>query len=146
MATHRSGRSKLVGRGIMSGETAIAPTGAESCQERQLSRPTARKQRNLAAKHEAPRAALLAETSAPPGATSVEGDPPLIDCPALTFSPTNVIARQSLRSGGRSRLLASFPGYPVTPPSVRPHVLGHPRLPDCGLVVLAVAASARLPR
>ena len=39
----------------------------------------------------------------------MEGDPPLIDCPALAFSPTNVIARQSLRSGGRSPLLARSP-------------------------------------
>jgi hypothetical protein len=75
----------------------------------------------------------------------VEGDPPLIDCPALTFSPTNVIARQSLRSGGRS--LCWLPHrLPGDLPSVRPHALGHPRLPDCGLDVLAVVASSRFPR
>jgi len=39
----------------------------------------------------------------------MEGDPPLIDCPALAFSPTNVIARQSLRSGGRFPLLVLSP-------------------------------------
>ena len=39
----------------------------------------------------------------------MEGDPPLLDRPALTFFSTNVIARQSLRSGGRFPLLARSP-------------------------------------
>lgn len=39
----------------------------------------------------------------------MEGDPPPIDCPALAFFPTNVIARQSLRSGGRFPLLCCSP-------------------------------------
>ncbi len=61
-------------------------------------------------KSEAPRAALLAEACAPPGATSgMEGDPPSIDLGALAFRSTNVIARQSLRSGGRSLLSSSSP-------------------------------------
>ena len=68
----------------------------------QLTLNRARRRASGRPKSEAPRAALPAEASAPPGATSVEGDPPPIDCPALAFSPTNVIARQSLRSGGRS--------------------------------------------
>jgi hypothetical protein len=41
-------------------------------------------------KGEAPRAVLLVETSAPPGAAPSRGDPPLIDHPELPFVTTNV--------------------------------------------------------
>ncbi len=44
---------------------------------------------------------LPAEAGAPLGATSSRDDPPSIDHPELPFVSTNVIARRSVRSGGR---------------------------------------------
>ena len=77
--------------------------------------------RRSAAKSEAPRAALLAEACAPPGATpGSEGDPPPIDLRALAFVSTNVIARRSLRFGGRSAFADCLPGCPVPSSAVKP--------------------------
>lgn len=72
-------------------------------------------------KSEAPRAALRAEACAPPGATpGSEGDPPPIDLRALAFSSTNVIARRSLRFGGRSAFADCLPGCPDPSSTTKP--------------------------
>ena len=72
-------------------------------------------------KSEAPRAALRAEACAPPGATpGSEGDPPPIVPRALASVSTNVIARRSLRFGGRSAFADCLPGCPVPSSTVKP--------------------------
>ena len=59
-------------------------------------------------KNGAPRAAQPAGWRTTRG-DSFEEDPPSIDHPGLPFVPTNVIARRSLRSGGRFRVSAPSP-------------------------------------
>jgi len=65
-------------------------------------------------KNEAPRAAQPANRRTTRGDSFEEG-PPSIDHPVLPFVPTNVIARRSLRSGGRFRVSAPLPRSPGAP-------------------------------
>ena len=68
---------------------------------------------------------LPAKAGAPLGATSSWDDPPSIDRPELPFVSTNVIARRSVRSGGRFPLRPTSSAS-VARPGIPPTSWSHP--------------------